>query len=243
MTRRFFVERALVRGTAKLIGAEAHHAAHVMRVRVGDRVTLFDGSGLEVSAGVTRVGRHEIELDVGQPRHVDRELGSALTLGVALPKGERQRWLVEKLVELGTTRLVPLITERAVAQPGQNTRDRLQRAVIEATKQCGRNRLMDVGQPQRLADYLVSAPESAVRLVAHVEGGPLRVVQAGPCDVFCAVGPEGGFTDDEVTACDRLGWQRVNLGRRILRVETAAVALSAFFSVRLEEREAAAEQS
>jgi len=236
MTRRFFVEHSLATGTATLVGAEAHHVAHVLRVRVGDQLTLFDGSGREVLAQVTQIGRHEIELSAGQPQDVDRELSSAVTLGVALPKGERQRWLVEKLVELGTTRLVPLITTRAVAQPGQNTLGRLRRAVIEASKQSGRNRLMEVDQPRRLADYLDSTPDSAIRWLAHHGGSPWNAAQVGTGPVFCAIGPEGGFTDDEMNASAQAGWQIVNLGRRILRVETAAVAISASLSVQLDRR-------
>ena len=237
MTRRFFVEHSLVAGTATLVGAEAHHAAHVVRVRVGDEVTLFDGSGREVPARVTQIGRHEIVLSATRPRDVDRELGSSVTFGVALPKGERQRWLVEKLVELGTTRLIPLVTERAVAQPTQNTLKRLRRAVVEASKQCGRNQLMAVDDPERLSCYLESAPDSATRLLAHRDGAPWSTDQVPTGEVFCAIGPEGGFTDEEVTRGAQSGWSAVNLGRRVLRIETAAVALAACFSIHLDPRE------
>src|SRR5205823_14535109 len=86
------------------------------------------------------------ELSIIERREVSRELSFSLTLAVALPKGERQKWLIEKATELGVTRIVPLVTERGVAQPVESALDRLRRGVIEASKQCGRNRLMEIAQ-------------------------------------------------------------------------------------------------
>src|SRR5690606_32869891 len=98
-----------------LDGSEAHHLLHVLRAAPGMSVTLFDGSGAEFEAEVAACKRSTIELRILQRREVDRELPYPLVLGVPLPKGDRQRWIVEKAVELGVTRLVPLITERSVA--------------------------------------------------------------------------------------------------------------------------------
>ncbi len=118
MSDRYFTDEPITGGSVVLAGAEAHHLIHVMRAAPGHRVTLFNGSGDEFPAVVERVGRAEVELTVLARESVNRELPFELTLGVALPKGERQRWLVEKAVELGVTRIVPLRTCRAVAQPG-----------------------------------------------------------------------------------------------------------------------------
>lgn len=118
MSDRYFVESPVASDRAVLTGAEAHHLLHVMRAKAGTRVTLFDGSGWEFDAVVQRTGRNEVELAIAGRQEIDREARIAVTLGVALPKGERQRWLVEKAVELGVTRIVPLRTCRAVAQPG-----------------------------------------------------------------------------------------------------------------------------
>ena len=95
-----------------LAGAEAHHLIHVLRAKPGLVVTLFDGGGAEYGAHVVRVGRSEVELAIDERRESDRELPVRLTLGVSLPKQERQRWLVEKAVELGVARLVPLLARR-----------------------------------------------------------------------------------------------------------------------------------
>src|SRR5688500_9189413 len=101
MSDRFFVETPIDSEQAELIGPEAHHLAHVMRAGPGAEVTLFDGSGAEFAARVTKIGRSRVELTVSARREIDRELPFPLVLGVALPKGDRQKWLVEKATELG----------------------------------------------------------------------------------------------------------------------------------------------
>lgn len=241
MLPRLFSELPIAGPRATLAGAEAHHLMHVLRAAAGDEVTLFDGTGPEWTARVLHVGRHEATLEVLARHEVDRELGRSVTLAVALPKGDRQRFLVEKAVELGVQRLVPLHTLRGVAQPTDAALQRLRRAVIEASKQCGRNRLMEISAP--LA-WQAAAPALAQEfgthcLMAHpavhgAEVRPLWKVLAGLARtgrVAAAVGPEGGFTDDEVSAAEAAGWQLVDLGPRLLRVETAAVALAAVLAM------------
>ena len=150
MSDRFFVSEPITDDHATLDGPEAHHLLHVMRAAVGTAVTLFDDSGAEFTAVVESTRRSEATLRITERHEVNRELHFPLTVGVALPKGDRQKWLVEKLTELGVTTLVPLITERGVAQPTASAVERLARSVIEAAKQCGRNRLMQIAEPQPL---------------------------------------------------------------------------------------------
>jgi 16S rRNA (uracil1498-N3)-methyltransferase len=125
--------------------------------------------------------------------------------------------------------LVPLLTERGNDRESPAGLKRLERAVIEASKQCGRNRLMVINPPLGLEEFLAARPQSAIGLCAHPGGAPLAVeLQGVPPDVreiHLAVGPEGGFTALEVDAATSAGWRVVDLGRRILRVETAAIAL------------------
>ena len=226
MSDRYFLESPVVSDRAVLAGAEAHHFLHVMRAKVGTRVTLFDGSGWEFDAVVERTGRSEIELAVAGRREIDREAPIAVVLGVALPKGDRQKWLVEKVVELGVARLVPLETERGAAQPVESALKRLHRVVIEASKQCGRNRLMAISEPKAWPEFLMESETVACRLVAHPGQAP-RPWPIPSERAALAIGPEGGFTADEVALAIARGWQPIDLGRRILRVETAAVALAA----------------
>jgi 16S rRNA (uracil1498-N3)-methyltransferase len=227
MSDRFFVETPICGDRVTLGGPEAHHLLHVMRARAGDRVVLFDGSGAEFPAVVARLGRAEVELDVLAREAVDREAPVAVVLGVALPKGDRQRWLVEKAVELGVRRLVPLVTARAVAQPEGQALARLRRTVIEASKQCGRNRLMEIAEAQRFGDFVATGSEASCRLIAHPAPGAMSVPLLRQKQCLIAVGPEGGFTEDESAQAGDAGWQAVDLGRRILRVETAALMLAA----------------
>ncbi|MHB1036935.1 MAG: 16S rRNA (uracil(1498)-N(3))-methyltransferase [Pirellulales bacterium] len=230
MANRFFITGPITTDRVTIAGDEAHHLAHVMRARAGDEVTLFDGSGAEFTARIDRVGKHQVELAVLSRQEIDRELPFRLTLGVAMPKGDRQRWLVEKVVELGVTRLVPLRTARGVAQPVPNALERLRRAVIEASKQCGRNRLMQVAEPGDWADFLAAAPSESLRLVAH-PGGAHRPAcpscQSPASEVYLAIGPEGGFSDEEIAVAQAAGWETADLGPRILRIETAAILMVA----------------
>lgn len=228
MAERFFSETAITGPLATLAGSEAHHLLHVMRAKPGDRVMLFDGSGAEFLAQVQRTRRAEVQLEILDRSEVNRERAVPITLGVAMPKGDRQKWLVEKAVELGVGVLVPLETERSVAQPGAEAVSRLMRSVIEASKQCGRNKLMRIEPAQRWPEFLRSTAAIDLRLVAHpVLQRPAAPPTTRPAAVALAIGPEGGLTDDEVAQALAAGWQQVSLGPRILRIETAAVYLVA----------------
>ena len=227
MSVRFFVEAPITGNVATLTGDEAHHLSRVMRAAVGDELVLFDGSGAEFLARITQVGKSAALVQIIERREIDREGKCRLTLAAALPKGERQKWLVEKATELGVARLVPLITERGVAQPVEAALVRLRRAVIEASKQCGRNRLLEIAEPADAAAFFAAAPVGTVRLLADPSGMPLTSV-AHAAELIAAIGPEGGFTPAEVAAAAECGWQLVSLGKSILRVETAAIAVASW---------------
>ncbi len=245
MSDRFFASHPIAGDRVTLDGPEAHHLLHVMRATAGTEVTLFDNSGAEFDAVVESTRRSEAILRVIDRREVDRELPLTLDVGVALPKGDRQKWLVEKLTELGVTTLVPLITERSVAQPTASAAERLVRAVIEATKQCGRTRLMQIAEPKLWNDWIAKSsqppqqsairnPQSEIvrRIIAHPNAPALSTLDLKtPLPTSIAIGPEGGFTDAEVAAALAAGWQRISLGQSILRVETAAIALAAALAV------------
>ena len=230
MSERFFVDDPIRGDRATLGGAEAHHLIHVMRAKPGSQVILFDGDGAEFLAEVRTLRRSDVELAVLERREVDRELPLSLVVGVALPKGDRQKWLIEKLTEAGVGRLVPLRTARSVAQPGAEALERLGRGVVEASKQCGRNRLMRLSEPLSWTDFVAAPRANSCRLLAHPgpreNSSSLLSGANDPEEVTLAIGPEGGFTDEEVDQAVSLGWRCVDLGPRILRVETAALVLA-----------------
>ncbi len=145
-----------------------------------------------------------------------------------MPKGDRGQLLIEKLTELGVTSFVPLSCARSVVHPREGKMDRLHRHVIEASKQCGRNMLMRIDQLAEWAVYCRAGEPGEIALLGH-PGGTERVeaLAATPqAAVRVAVGPEGGFTDAEAALARAAGWQCVDLGPRILRVETAALVLA-----------------
>jgi|SRR5579883_74118 len=227
MSDRFFSPHPVAPGEVVLTGPEAHHLAAVRRFAAGDRVTLFTGDGNEYPAEVLAVGKKQVTLTVLSADPVDRELGFRLEVAAAMPKGDRGDFLVEKLTELGATRFIPLVTARAVVHPKESRVEALRRAVVEASKQCGRNVLMRVDPPTEWGVVLKAVDLPATRAVLH-PGGEDRPAGGGR-DVAVAVGPEGGFTDAEVAAAVAAGWRPVSLGPRVLRVETAAVAAAAVF--------------
>jgi 16S rRNA (uracil1498-N3)-methyltransferase len=221
-------------GPYTLTGDEAHHLARVRRAAVGDRVELFDGRGSVYDGTVRHVARDAVALDLGDPRP-GRSAPFPLTLAVALPKGERLDWLVEKATELGVARLVPLRTARSTVDPRPAKLDRLRRLAIEASKQCGRATLMDLAEPADWADLLSGKADAAahlppagagpLRLLAHPGGVARRDWPAVPASgAILAIGPEGGFTDAEAESAVGNGWTRIGLGAILLRIETAALA-------------------
>ncbi len=174
-----------------------------------------------------RCERKVVELSVLARRSTSGELPIFVSLVVALPKGERQRYLVEKAVELGTGRLQPVETQRSVVQLAPRALQRLARTVVEASKQCGRSRLMEIAQPLSWDEMLARTQQDrqGEKLLAHPGGKALNPPAAlGAQAVTIAIGPEGGFSEDEVDRARAHSWKVVDLGPNLLRVETAAIA-------------------
>lgn len=232
MSRRFYYPGSLEAETVRLEGPEAHHLVHVLRAEAGQQVFLFDGAGTEALAEVLGVSRKTADLRICRTIGAS-EPESGLVLATAVPKGERFRWLVEKATELGVERLVPLHTTRSTVDPRENKLDKLRQTVIEACKQCGRNRLMEIEAPVEWADLL--AREATLRpcFVSQPAGEPVSGVTAfaGTPAPLVAIGPEGGFTEDEIQQGLAAGARLVSLGPRILRIETAAIAVAALRAV------------
>lgn len=233
MSERFFLESIPAPGESALLeGNEAHHLAHVVRAKPGMSIELFDGQGRECSAIILAVRKQNVELEITSRRQIDRELACKLTLAVALPKGDRQRWLIEKATELGVAQIIPLAAERSVAEATDGALERMRRYVIEASKQCGRNRLMHLTEPLSAAELLQTEEHHDLRLVAHPHfetSAPARAAWefSTATSVVAAIGPEGGFTPGELDLFQTAQWRRLSLGPRILRVETAALAIAA----------------
>ena len=229
MSDRFFVTRIDDTKIIELIGDEAQHLNQVMRGRVGTRVQLFDGQGHEATAVIQVLSKKTVKLQIESVSIISREAGCRVILGTALPKSGRERFLVEKTVELGVAEFVALESTHSVVKPSSGFIDKANRIAIEASKQCGRNQLMQI----RLAsfcDYVTAADLPATRLIADPSGVSIGEIDTAAHDsIALAIGPEGGFTEQELDEATDAGWQRVALGERILRIETAALALASQF--------------
>jgi len=158
-----------------------------------------------------------------------------IVLATAVPKGERMDWLVEKATELGVSRLIPLKTTRSTVDPRDSKLDRLRGQVIAACKQSRRNELMEIAPVVHWSEFVASLREAAPFFVAHPGGQTLsqtvsQVMPAATAEVIVAIGPEGGWTDEEVALAESRGAQRISLGPQILRIETAALAAAVLLS-------------
>ena len=215
-------------------GDEAHHLLNVVRVRVGDEVALFDGSGREARVRLTGAMRREAELEILSLETIDREPARSLTLACALPRASRMDFLVEKCCELGVARLIPIVTRRSVVDPIKRQENHLRkwrRAAIEAAKQSGRTRLTEISPAVTFDDALNAHGTGDIRLIASPDQNAASFHERAAAlpprkSVFVMIGPEGGFTDNEITLALTGACEKVSLGARILRVETAAIAIA-----------------
>jgi len=231
MALRCFAD-TLERGVIALPDREARHARLSRRLSAGDEVMLFDGRGREARGVLADTTGGRVEVRVGEIVQRPRP-SPALTLAVALPKGPRQDTLIEKCTELGVARIQPLLTQRSVASASDNKLDKWRRTTIEAAKQSGQCWLPELCPPRGLTEVLAE-PAAAEVLLAATQSGPtvvpildvLEHIRAAEA-VRAFIGPEGGWTDDEVAALTTAGAKCVSLGPHVLRIETAAIAVGA----------------
>ena len=226
--RRFYSEAPIAGETVVLTEDEARHALQVVRLRVGEEATLFDGSGVEFRARLEAEDPRSATFRVLERFEVSRTPRLAVTVASAVPKGKRAEFLVEKLCELGAARFIPLAFERSVVDPRVRPENHLRkwrRTVVEAAKQCGRNRLMDVAAALSFPDLCETAGSYGSAWVCDASGKapPPEIAREGET-ALAVVGPEGGLTEGESATAKERGIAPLSLGATILRVETAGVA-------------------
>jgi 16S rRNA (uracil1498-N3)-methyltransferase len=232
---RFYVDAPLRAGGNSTLSEEsAHHAVHVMRLREGDEVILFNGRGGEYAARVASIQKLRISLDVLQQRAVERESPLQMTLIQGISSSDRMDYTVRKAVELGVTAIYPVLATRSVARPkgerADNRRAHWQKVVISACEQCGRNRIPEVHPLASIDAALRETGEGFKFLLSpRSELEFSKAVPSTTSFVFAA-GPEAGFDADEEAAFAKAGFTPVKLGPRVLRTETAALAALAALS-------------
>ena len=229
MVPRFYLDAPLRAGSVCTLPEDsAHHAVHVLRLREGDDVTLFNGRGGEFAARIASMQRLRISIDLLQHRAIERESPLRVTLVQGVSSGERMDSTVRKAVELGVAEVQPVLATRSVARPkgerADSRRAHWQKVVIAACEQCGRNRMPEVhaaGCRDRLSARGAGDEDPAVsarRARAFQDSGERDN------EFVLAAGPEAGFTAEEEAALAEAGFVPASLGPRVLRTETAAVA-------------------
>ncbi len=233
---RLHVELVLREGLEAALPAGAARHVQVLRLQPGAGVTLFDGGGCDWPAEILSIGRSEVRVRVAAPRPVDRELPLAVTLAIGMPANERMDWLVEKATELGVAGIQPLQCERSVlrldGERAERRRAHWEAVAIAAAEQCGRARVPALRPVRRLADWLAEPSQAAdARFVLSLAEGARPfceslkpALQPGSALVLLS-GPEGGLTEAEDRAARAAGWQPLTLGPRVLRAETAPLAV------------------
>jgi len=220
---RLFVETSLASGVrVELDAAQANYLGNVMRLKEGDRLLLFDGRSGEWVAEVAEAAKKRMVLVVLEPTK-PQEAVPDLWLAFAPIKKGRVDWLVEKAVELGVARLLPIVTQRTIVD--KLNLERMRAHIIEAAEQCGRTALAAIDEPVKLDAFLKSRDASRILNFADETGGAAaaKAFNRGPALIL--IGPEGGFMPDEAAAIRAAPNARaISLGPRILRAETAALA-------------------
>lgn len=228
---RFFIEGELAEKMT-LRGLDAHHASHVLRLKPGDEIIVVDSHGMAARAKLEKAGVAEIALTCIEKIAGDSEPPVAVYLAQGLAKGDKMDFIVQKAVELGVSKIIPLTADRSVVRYDHakqaNRRDRWQKIAMEAAKQCGRLVVPKVMMFEDIQGLLVKYGQDFMTVMLY-EGEQknsfktlLKNCQARA--VLLLVGPEGGFSEREVALCRLHGVRTVTIGPRILRTETAALA-------------------
>ena len=222
--KRFFAQNISEEMT--LSEEEGRHAKNVLRLAEGDEVTLFDGSGKEYSAVVTRADRQGITVHVVRENVSDREPKTWVFLLIGALKGDKTELVVQKATELGVSRIGVFSSRYCSAYMNENKLERLNRVAREAAKQCLRASVPRVEYYETLEEALRAGSECVTRLFAceFLDETEKDLIDTG-ATVCAVVGSEGGFAEEEYALAQRLGYRGVSLGKRILRAETAAIAL------------------
>ncbi len=227
---RVYVDAPIAAGKRLVVaGGAVNHITRVLRLRSGDALTVFDGSGGEFGARIEEFRKDSVVVAVEDHRALDRESPLPLTLAQGISRGERMDWIIQKATELGTSRIVPLFTKRSVVRLDEKQAERkLQhwRAIaVAACEQSGRNRIPDLATPMDFFDLLPADSSGVTRLLLSPTGAvridDLQDVAKG---ITVLIGPEGGLEDVEQEAAVAAGFKAVRLGPRVLRTETAAIA-------------------
>mgnify|MGYP001821175153 FL=1 len=222
-------------GDIELEPGPSRHLSRVLRLKIGDSLVLFNGSGGQYPARITAIDRKSVRASVGDFEPVELESKLCLQLGIAISRGERMDWVVQKATELGVSSIAPLLSERTEVRLDPERADKKlrhwQQIAISACEQCGRNRPPRILPLTGLEQWLDKV-DAQVRLVLHPSAGNSAPEQSPPASVALLVGPEGGYSEEEIVKAEQAGFRSLQLGPRVLRTETAPLAAIAILQAR-----------
>ena len=226
---RFYTDEALRAGaTTQLPEDAAHHAVHVLRLRAGEPLTLFNGRGGEYAGRVAAIERLRVTVDVLAHRELERESPLAVTLVQGVSSSEKMDFTVQKATELGVAALQPVVAARSAGrisgERAAQKRAHWQRVAVAACEQCGRNRVPEVFAPLPLEAYCQAPQANGLLLSPEAQLGLREAAARLRGAAALAAGPEAGFTAAEQAMLAQAGFVPVRLGPRVLRTETAALA-------------------
>lgn len=211
------------------------HLSRALRMKVGDALVLFNGRGGQYPATISAIDRKAVVVASAEQEALECESPLHLQLGIAVSRGERMDWVVQKATELGVSCIAPLVSERTEvklgAERGEKKLRHWQQIATSACEQCGRNRLPQILAPQSLAGWLQDV-QADLRLVLHHTAVTRDPGPAPPRSVALLVGPEGGLSEEEIRAAEEAGFASLQLGPRVLRTETAPLAAIAILQAR-----------
>jgi 16S rRNA (uracil1498-N3)-methyltransferase len=223
----FYLPPAAWTETPFLEGDEAKHLAQVLRIQPDKWITVFDGLGNRAEAKVLSVSKQRVALmlDLAESRETPLP---EITLAQAIPKGKNMDWIVQKAVELGVSKIQPLITRHTIASPGDNKAEKWRRTALEACKQCGQDTIPIIEDPLTFAEWIAKPRETELQLIASLAENPQNfreILQSHPDlqSVTITIGPEGDFSPEETESALSAGFIPVSLGELVLRVETATM--------------------
>ena len=233
--RRFRIGKESISGKEAVIQdpGEIRHLRKVLRMRAGDEVLLFDGEGGEYRAVISNISAQEISFRLSMnPAPSAPEPPVGIILGIGLLKSSKFDWVLQKATELGVAQVMPFYSERVVPRLREEStrirRGRWEKIAAEAAKQCGRATIPRIHPPVPFEEVLVMNSRTPLKILLW-EGERARTLQglsqADWKTVFALVGPEGGFSEKEVAQAQTAGFHPIRLGPRILRAETAAIAI------------------
>lgn len=235
--KRFFIDRAeVIRDLPKITGQEALHIAKVFRLKPEDLILLIDGTGMEYVAEITDVSKKEVSVKVREKYSTNTESPVRIAVGQGYLKDKKMDTLVRHLTEIGITRWIPVLSDYSVPQPDAKNNDprikRWETIAIEAAKQCGRTRIPEILPPMTFTRALEEHTDFDLKIVFYENentqlGQTLNSSRQTPSSVFVLLGPEGGFSKDEVAQAKSCGFISASLGPRILRAETASISACA----------------